>query len=148
MLIVPHSESYPPPDLQMIHFQNPEVERYNFHGIAGITISVPRDSAIARAIVDLQPLQTPQEENRRWALPMSAWIYRYHPESFAIYVASGKQPIRYVASRKQSMRDKALIFDKTRVREGLVINLHRHGFEHRKIPFTVELIPIYSPRSV
>lgn len=45
------------------------------------------------------------------------------------------------------IRRGALEIDVSRACEGLVVNLHRHGFDHRRIPFTVQLIPIYSPRT-
>lgn len=127
----------PRPGLQIVRFSNPEVKRYNFHGIAEAEITVFQHSAIFETTIDLQALQTPQEQQRGWKPPISAWISEYHPESLAIYVASGKQPIRQGAER----------FDAARVCEGLVITLHRHGFEHRRIPFTAEFIPIYLPRT-
>lgn len=126
----------PQPYLQIVHFSNPEVGRYNFHGIAGIKIVAQRHSAVVGAIVDLQPLQTPQEQERGWMFPISTWVSRYHPESFTIYVASGKQPIPR----------RALRFDESRVCEGLVISLNFDA-EHRMIPYTAGLIPIYSPRA-
>lgn len=124
------------PALQIVRFPDNEVRRYNWHGIAGFKISAPRHSAIVGAIVDLDPLRTPQEEERGWQLPMSAWVSRYRPEFLTVYVASGKQFTRRGALR----------FDESRDCEGLVVSFLNHAVGHRRIPYEVELIPIYSPR--
>lgn len=137
-LITAYTATYgkpPQPTLDSVGFTIAEVKRYNFHGIAGVTIEVPRHSAITGAIVDLHPLQTPQENNRKWQPPMSAWVYRYRPESLLIYVASGKQPIRRGALR----------LDDSRSCEGLVVLLSNWN-NHKVIPYIAELQFIYLPK--
>ncbi len=127
----------PEPGLQFVGFTKDQVKRYNFHGIACVTIEVPRHSAVTGAIVDLHPFQTPQEENRKWQPPTSAWVSKYHPESLMICVASGKQPIRHGA----------LVPDESEFRacEGLVVLL-RDWNNHKFIPYTAKLQFIYLPK--
>jgi|GEM_PF-3543880 hypothetical protein len=105
-----------------------EDTRYSIHGIAEASIAIGKLSARTQAIIDLGPLQI--------SPPRVAWM-REAPDNLRVFISSGKQPHR---------QGNTLRLTETSTVEGIVIRLNYGGLDHKQIPYTTEMIPLYTPR--